>query len=177
MGILRESVQRFKWNSELLTKELIIYIRLFWKHKKRICNNRYVSKASSWKLSVERGVFGWYKSFRLRSKVLRLEGNERRQLFTETEATRLVYVRNNETNEFYDINRNYSSKPFTLHECHVGIGYQKIISHYKGITAEYIITVPTQGHAELWRIKLINTEERDRDISVVSYSRPDANVT
>lgn len=115
--------------------------------------------------------FGFGESF------LRLPGNSRRQLFTETEATRLVYIKNRETGEFYDINRNYTNKEFDKYQCHVGIGYHKITSEYKGIRTEYIITVPDKAHAELWQIRIINTDKVKRNLSVVSYSRPDANVT
>ena len=115
--------------------------------------------------------FGFGSSF------LRLPGNERRQLFTETEATRLVYIKDRDTTEFYDTNRNYQNKDFDKYECCVGIRYQKIVSEYKNIATEYIITVPTCGNAELWQIGVKNIGETVRNLSVVSYSRPDANVT
>ncbi len=115
--------------------------------------------------------FGFGESF------LRLEGNERRQLFIETEATRLVYIKDHDTGEFYDMNRNYLDKKFSKYETHVGIGYHKIISEYKGIYAEYTITVPNKGHAELWQIKIKNNSKDNKNLSIVSYSRPDANVT
>ena len=115
--------------------------------------------------------FGFGESF------LRLPGNSRRQLFTETEATRLVYIKDCDTKEFYDANRNYQNKDFDNYNCCVGIGYHKITSEYKNIKTEFVITVPAKANAELWQIKVKNTGESKRDLSVVSYSRPDANVT
>ena len=115
--------------------------------------------------------FGFGESF------LRLGGSERRKLFTETEATRLVYIKDRETKEFYDINRNYQNKDFSKYQCNVGIGYHKILSEYKGIETEYIITVPNKGHAELWQIRIKNNSNEKKELSVISYSRPDANVT
>ena len=115
--------------------------------------------------------FGFGESF------LRLPGNERRQLFTETEATRLVYVKDRDTKEFYDANRNYTNKAFDDYKCFVGIGYHKIVSAYKGINIEYTITVPDKANAELWQIRIKNTSDVVRNLSIVSYSRPDANVT
>ena len=115
--------------------------------------------------------FGFGESF------LRLPGNDRRQLFTETEATRLVYIKDLETGEFYDINRNYQNKDFSKYQCHVGIGYHKIVSEYKGVETQYIITVPEKGYAELWQIRVKNNSNEQKKLSVVSYSRPDANVT
>lgn len=115
--------------------------------------------------------FGFGSSF------LRLPGNERRALFSAGEATRLVYIKDRKTGEIYDANRNYANKPFDRFESHVGIGYHKILSEYKGIETEYGITVVSKGCAELWQIKLKNNSTEKRDLSVVSYSRPNANVT
>jgi len=115
--------------------------------------------------------FGFGESF------LRLPGNDRRQLFTETEATRLVYIKDRNTGEFYDINRNYQNKKFSKYQCHVGIGYHKIVSAYNDVETQYIITVPEKGYAELWQIRVKNNSDVEKNLSVVSYCRPDANVT
>ena len=115
--------------------------------------------------------FGFGESF------LRLPGNTRRQLFTELEATRLVYIKNRKTGEFWDANRNYSNKAFTMHQTHVGMGYHKIVSEYDGVQTTFVITVPDNAKAELWQIKVKNTSDAAKKISVVPYGRPDANVT
>ncbi len=115
--------------------------------------------------------FGFGESF------LRLPGNARRQLFSELEATRLVYIKNRETGEFWDINRNYANKEFTMRETHVGMGYHEMISEYDGVKTTFAITVPDNAKAELWQIKVQNTSGAVKKISVVPYGRPDANVT
>lgn len=108
---------------------------------------------------------------------LRLGGNERRPLFAGGQATRIVYVKDRDTNEVCDMNSNFANKEFTKHECHVGIGYHKIVSEYKGVLCEYVITVPDKARAELWQIRVTNTSDSTKNLSVVSYSRPHANVT
>ena len=115
--------------------------------------------------------FGFGESF------LRISPEERRVLFGGGEATRLVYIKDRDTKEFYDINRNYRDLAFDKYECHVGIGYQQIISEYKGIETSLTVTVPTVGHAELWKVTVKNNSNTDRNIDLIPYGRPDANVT
>ena len=115
--------------------------------------------------------FGFGESF------LRISPEERRILFGGGEASRLVYIKDRDTKEFYDINRNYRDLAFDKYECHVGIGYQQIISEYKGIEASLTVTVPTVGHAELWKLTVKNNSSTDRNIDLIPYGRPDANVT
>ncbi len=90
--------------------------------------------------------FGFGESF------LRLPGNARRQLFTQLEATRLVYIKNRENGEVWDINRNYAEKSFSKYQTHVGMGYHKIVSEYDGVNTTFAITVPDKAKAELWQI-------------------------
>ncbi len=108
---------------------------------------------------------------------LRISPEERRLLIYGGEASRLVYIKDRKTGEFYDINRNYQDKKFDKFECHVGIGYQQIVTEYKGIETTFTITVPTEGHAELWKMTVKNTSSEAKSIDLISYSRPAANVT
>lgn len=108
---------------------------------------------------------------------LRLGGNERRPLFSDGQATRIVYIKDRKTGEICDMNSNFANKDFAKHQCHVGIGYHKIVSEYNDILCEYIITVPDNARAELWQIRITNKSDENKDLSVVSYSRPHANVT
>ena len=115
--------------------------------------------------------FGFGESF------LRISAEERRQLFTEPEATRLIYIKDRDSGEFYDTNRNYQNKEFTKFECHVGIGYQQIVSEYKSLETQFTITVPKTGSAELWKITVKNNSESTKNIDLIPYCRPEANVT
>lgn len=115
--------------------------------------------------------FGFGESFK------RISSSERRYLISEGEAGRLVYIKDRESGEFYDTNRNYSNKPFDKYECNVGIGYQQIVSEYKGLEVKFTITVPTEGHAELWKIEVKNTTDAVKKIDLIPYCRPEANIT
>lgn len=115
--------------------------------------------------------FGFGESFK------RISAEDRRYLISETEASRLIYIKDRESGEFYDANRNYTDKPFDKYECNVGIGYQQIVSEYKGIAVEFSITVPENGDAEVWKVSVKNNSEVLKKISLIPYCRPEANIT
>lgn len=115
--------------------------------------------------------FGFGKSF------LRVSPEDRRPLIVEGDAGRLVYIKDRETGEFYDANRNYKNYDFDKHECHVGIGYHKIISEYKGLEVEFCFTIPKDYSVELWQVKVRNTTNTAKKISVVPMARVEANLT
>ena len=56
------------------------------------------------------------------------KANTQVQLRPITFEERLVYIKDNKTKEYYSANRNYHDLPFEVYECHVGLGYHKIIS-------------------------------------------------
>lgn len=115
--------------------------------------------------------FGFGKSF------FRVNSESRRPLILEGDAGRMVYIKDRETGEFFDANRNYKNYDFDKHECHVGIGYHKIISEYKGVEVEFGIVIPKGYSAELWQIKVRNTANAPKKISVVPSARVAANLT
>ena len=115
--------------------------------------------------------FGFGESFRY------ITPEERRFVVTNGEAGRMVYVKDRETGEFYDANRNFLNKPFTKYECHVGIGYQQIVSEYNGIEVKFTLTAPKQGFAELWKIEVKNNNDTAKKIDITPYCRPAVNIT
>ena len=115
--------------------------------------------------------FGFGESFR------RISPTERRYLVSAGEAGRLIYIKDLESGEFYDANRNYSNKSFDKYFCNVGIGYQQIVSEYKGLEVTFTITVPTEGHAELWKVTVKNNSNKEKKIDLIPYCRPEANFT
>lgn len=85
---------------------------------------------------------------------------------------RNVYVKDRETGESYCANRNYGRLPFEIHETHVGLGYQTVVSQYKGIRTEFTILVPVEGCATLFSIKVKNVSDRKRAQSVYFCIQP-----
>jgi len=95
-------------------------------------------------------------------------GTQRRDI---ERGERNVYIRDNATGEVYSANRNYNDLPFDRHECHVGLGYQKIIGEYKNILTGFTILTPTDDPVTLFCIKVENLGE-ERDLSVYFCIQP-----
>lgn len=66
---------------------------------------------------------------------------------------------------------------YDLYECHVGLGYTRIISEFYGIRTEVTIFVPNDAACEVRDIKVTNISEVTLEldvIPVVEYTHPDA---
>jgi len=67
--------------------------------------------------------------------------------------------------------------PYSLYECHVGLGYQRIVSVFYGIRTEVTIFVPIGGQVELREIRVTNETDNPMEldvIPVVEFSHFDA---
>ena len=79
----------------------------------------------------------------------------------------LVYIKEN--GEYYSANRNFFREKFDVYETHVGLGYHKIISEYKGIRTEQTILIPKDGYAQINNIKVTDLTGKARKIDLYSY--------
>ena len=79
----------------------------------------------------------------------------------------LVYIKEN--GEYYSANRNFFREKFDVYETHVGLGYHKIISEYKGIRTEQTILIPKDGFAQINNIKVTDLTGKARKIDLYSY--------
>lgn len=79
---------------------------------------------------------------------------------------RNFYIKDKITGECYSANRNYNGLPFDKHECHVGVGYHKVVSEYKGVGAEFTMVMPEGESAVLYRIKAENTSKEKKSLSL-----------
>ena len=77
-----------------------------------------------------------------------------------------VYIKDRKTGLYFSANRNYLKEPFDQFQCHVGLGYQKIVSEYKGIHTEMILTVPIVGHAVLQKVRVQNQSHECKEIDI-----------
>lgn len=84
---------------------------------------------------------------------------------------RHVYIKDRATGEYYSATRNFFKLPFDVHECHVGLGYQTIISEYKGLRVEFTITVPEDGSAVQYQIKAQNLGGEKREFDLYFYNQ------
>ncbi len=67
--------------------------------------------------------------------------------------------------------------PYDLYECHVGLGYTRIVSEFYGIRTDVTIFVPIGDGRLIRDIKVTNLSEQPREIDlipVVEYTHPDA---
>ena len=67
--------------------------------------------------------------------------------------------------------------PYDLYECHVGLGYTRIISEFYGIRTECTIFVPIHSGREIREVKITNITGKNLEldaVSVVEYTHFDA---
>lgn len=109
--------------------------------------------------------FGFGISWSVLNTVIKrqIEGGERN--LTIKNGDRNVYIKDMDTGEFYSANRNYNDLPFDKHECHVGIGYQTVVSEYKGVAVEFTICVPRKGNVTQFKIKIKNVSNTTKKLS------------
>lgn len=109
--------------------------------------------------------FGFGLSWSVLNKVIKrqIEGGDRN--LNIKNGDRNVYIKDKETGEFYSANRNYTGLPFDKHQCHVGIGYQKVVSEYKGVEVEFTVLVPRNGNVTQFKVKVKNTSTKRKQLS------------
>jgi cellobiose phosphorylase len=67
--------------------------------------------------------------------------------------------------------------PYDLYECHIGLGYTRIVSEFYGIRTDVTILVPLGGSQVLRDIKVTNVSTQPQTVDaipVVEYTHPDA---
>ena len=85
---------------------------------------------------------------------------------------RNIYIKNHETGEVYSANRNHDDLPFNKHECRVGLGYQTIISEYKGLRVEFSILVASDFPALLFNVKIRNISKKTIEFDAIFENVP-----
>ncbi|MBK8945893.1 MAG: N,N'-diacetylchitobiose phosphorylase [Ignavibacteriae bacterium] len=82
-----------------------------------------------------------------------------------------VYIRDDETGEYWSISWQPVGKDFTKakYTCRHGMSYSKFQCEFNDINAEQILFIPLDDDVELWDIKIKNNSGRSRKLSVFSY--------
>ena len=82
-----------------------------------------------------------------------------------------VYVRDNEDGDYFSISWQPVGKSLDKadYTCRHGMSYSVYECNYKGIEASQTLVVPMEDAVELWDVKLKNTTDRERRLSVFSY--------
>lgn len=85
---------------------------------------------------------------------------------------RLIYVRDNETGEFWNINWEPVRKSYDAFEAVHGLGYTILRTTVDGIAAEFRIFVPIgKDPVEIWTLRFQNRSNRPRNLSVFTYNQ------
>lgn len=86
--------------------------------------------------------------------------------------SRLLYIRDNETAEYWNVNWEPVRAPYDHYECIHGMGYTRIETSVKKIGASYRIFVPAgQDPVELWSLTVRNEGETARNLSIFIYNQ------
>ncbi|MGA3245616.1 MAG: N,N'-diacetylchitobiose phosphorylase [Bacteroidota bacterium] len=82
-----------------------------------------------------------------------------------------VYVRDDETGEYWSVSWQPVGKDLgkAKYECRHGLSYSRFRADYQGIEAEQLIFIPLEDDVELWDVKIRNSSNRPRKLSVFSY--------
>ncbi len=82
-----------------------------------------------------------------------------------------VYIRDDETGEFWSISWQPTGKDLTKakYECRHGLSYSRFSCDYQGIQASQLIFIPLEEAVELWDVTLRNQSGKPRQLSVFSY--------
>lgn len=85
---------------------------------------------------------------------------------------RLVYIRDNDTGEHWNLNWEPACRPYEKYECVHGLGYTILRNVTKEIAAEFRIFIPEGNDpVELWSLNIRNEGEGKRRLSIFVYSQ------
>ena len=82
-----------------------------------------------------------------------------------------VYLRDDETGEYWSISWQPVGKDLqsAKYECRHGLSYSKFSCEYNGISAQQTLFIPIEDDVELWDVRIRNTSDKPRKLSVFSY--------
>jgi len=82
-----------------------------------------------------------------------------------------VYLRDEDSKDYWSISWQPVGKPLdkAKYECRHGLSYSKFTCDYSDIQASQTLVIPIGDNVELWDVKLKNTGNKPRTISLFSY--------
>ncbi|MBY9005783.1 MAG: glycosyl transferase [Candidatus Lokiarchaeota archaeon] len=81
---------------------------------------------------------------------------------------RYIYVRDNNSNEYWSPTWQPIQNKLEKYECRHGLGYSKISSTYKKIDTKINYFIPLNNNLEIWHLEIKNNNEKDMDLSIFS---------
>ena len=80
-----------------------------------------------------------------------------------------LYLRDNDSEDYWSVSWQPVGKPKEYYSCRHGLSYSKYLCNYSGIDTEQTLFVAVDDPVEIWRLKLRNTTDKVRNLSVFSY--------
>lgn len=81
-----------------------------------------------------------------------------------------VYLRDNSSGDFWSISWQPVGKDKDCYSAHFGLGYNRYLCKYGGIDASQTLFVSQDDPVEIWDVRLRNTGDSVRSLSVFSYA-------
>jgi N,N'-diacetylchitobiose phosphorylase len=84
---------------------------------------------------------------------------------------RYVYIRDDETGEYWSISWQPVGKDLTKakYRCAHGLSYSRFECDYRGLLAKETVFIPLNDACEVWAVDILNKGKKQRKISVFSY--------
>jgi cellobiose phosphorylase len=81
------------------------------------------------------------------------------------EHSRMIYIRDNKTMEYWSVGWEPVCKPYDTYECRIGLNYNTILNKTNGVECKWTIFVP-QGKdpVEMWDVSVTTKEVRDLSV-------------
>ena len=85
---------------------------------------------------------------------------------------RYIYIRDNESKDFWSASWQPVGKNVDEYksECRHGTAYTKMLADYSGIHSEALYYVPLNQSYEVWSLKLKNTSDKTRKLTITGYA-------
>lgn len=80
-----------------------------------------------------------------------------------------VYLRDNDTGDFWSVSWQPVGKPKEHYSCCHGLSYSKYLCDYSGINAQQTLFAAIDDPVEIWDVRLRNDSGKKRNLSVFSY--------
>ena len=80
-----------------------------------------------------------------------------------------IYLRDEESSDYWSVSWQPVGKPKEHYSCRHGLSYVKYLCDYSGIDASQTLFVAMDDPVEIWDLRLRNSSDRPRTLSVFSY--------
>ena len=84
---------------------------------------------------------------------------------------RYIYLRDNDSKDYWSASWQPVGKDLKDYksECHHGTAYTNIMADYAGIHSEALYYVPLESEHEVWKLKVKNTSDKKRSLTVTGF--------